>query len=135
MSVTTRHERSAESKGIGTELYERVAAFIVAMQLAFNTAVTLLEAGHSQEEVRAELAQRMNLQGAVITVVVAGATAYAGISVMSSIGSTLSLSQGDMFYNSSQALQDGINQFFTNLPTVFVVIALVLIVGYLTILR
>jgi hypothetical protein len=79
--------------------------------------------------------QSMNLVGAVLTVVIAGATAYAGINVMSSIGSTMSLTQNDTFYNSSQALQDGINSFFTNLPTVFVVIALVLIIGYLTLLR
>jgi hypothetical protein len=79
--------------------------------------------------------QSMNLVGAILTVVIAGATAYAGINVMSSIGSTMSLTQNDTFYNSSQALQDGINSFFTNLPTVFVVIALVLIIGYLTLLR
>jgi hypothetical protein len=79
--------------------------------------------------------QSMNLVGAILTVVIAGATAYAGINVMSSIAGSMSLSQGDMFYNSSTALQDGINSFFTNLPTVFVVIALVLIIGYLTLLR
>ena len=79
--------------------------------------------------------QSLNLVGAILTVVIAGATAYAGINVMSSIASSMSLSSGDMFYNSSTALQDGINSFFTNLPTVFVVIALVLIIGYLTLLR
>lgn len=91
--------------------------------------------GKEREEVKAELAQNLNLQNAVITVVVAGATAYAGINVMSEIGKTLALSQGDMFYNSSQSLESGINSFFTNMPTVFVVIALVLIIGYLTLLR
>ncbi len=47
----------------------------------------------------------------------------------------MSLGENDTFYNSSMALQDGIESFFTNLPTVFVVIALVLIIGYLTLLR
>jgi malonyl CoA-acyl carrier protein transacylase len=132
MAVAESHERNRSRIG---GVKTRILAMLAALVVAFKTATTLLKAGHSQAEVRAELAQRMNLQGAVVTVVVAGATAFAGISVMSSIGGTLALSQGDMFYNSSEALQDGINQFFTNLPTVFVVIALVLIVGYLTILR
>jgi hypothetical protein len=79
--------------------------------------------------------QSMNLVGAILTVVIAGATAYAGINVMSSIGQSMALTSNDTFYNSSVALQDGINSFFTNLPTVFVVIALVLIIGYLTLLR
>ncbi len=91
--------------------------------------------GHSKEEIEAELNQGMDLQGAVITVVVAGATAYVGINVMSSIAGSMDLAEGDMFYNSSEALQEGIQGFFTNLPTVFVVIALVLVISYLTILR
>lgn len=102
---------------------------------ARRRAVEMAEAGKSKEEIRAELEQSMNLVGAVLTVVIAGATAYAGINVMSSIGSSMALESGDLFYNSSVALEDGVNSFFTNLPTVFVVIALVLIIGYLTILR
>jgi hypothetical protein len=47
----------------------------------------------------------------------------------------MSLQSGDMFYNASQNLEDGISSFFSQMPTVFVVIALVLIIGYLTILR
>lgn len=102
---------------------------------AYSRAKTLADEGHSREEITAELQQNMNLQGAVITVVVAGATAYAGINVMNSIASSMSLTSGDEFYNSSQALEEGVQSFFTNLPTVFVVIALVLIIGYLTLLR
>ena len=85
--------------------------------------------------VPATLNQSIDLVSAILTVVIAGATAYAGINVMSSIGSTMSLTQGDMFYNASQSLQSGIESFFTQMPTVFVVIALVLVIGYLTILR
>jgi hypothetical protein len=47
----------------------------------------------------------------------------------------MSLQQGDMFYNASQDLENGIGTFFSQMPTVFVVIALVLIIGYLVILR
>jgi len=102
---------------------------------AFRRAKEMSEEGHSREEIETELQQRLNLQNAIITVVVGGATAYAGLNVMSSIGSSMNLSEGDMFYNASTSLESGIESFFTNLPTVFVVIALVLIIGYLTLLR
>lgn len=102
---------------------------------AWGEATHMRRMGHSREEIEAELNQGMDLQGAVITVVVAGATAYVGINVMSSIAGSMDLAEGDMFYNSSEALQEGIQGFFTNLPTVFVVIALVLVISYLTILR
>lgn len=105
------------------------------LKKAYAKARAMKDLGKSNSEIRAELEQQMNLQGAVITVVVAGATAYAGINVMSDIGETMGLTSGDLFYNSSQSLEDGVNSFFTNLPTVFVVIALVLVIGYLTILR
>jgi len=85
--------------------------------------------------VRGSLRQQMDLVGAILTVVIAGAVAYAGLNVMGSIASTMSLSEGDKFYNASQSLESGIESFFTNMPTVFIVIALVLIIGYLTILR
>ena len=102
---------------------------------AYRRAATLANQGHDREEITAELQQSMNLQGAVITVVVAGATAYAGINVMNSIAGSMSLNENSTFYNSSEALESGVESFFTNLPTVFVVIALVLIIGYLTLLR
>jgi len=84
---------------------------------------------------RESLHQQMDLVGAILTVVIAGAAAYAGINVMSNVAGTMSLTSGDMFYNASQSLGEGIDSFFTQLPTVFVVIALVLIISYLTILR
>jgi len=85
--------------------------------------------------IRESLHQQMDLVGAILTVVIAGAAAYAGINVMSNVAGTMSLTSGDMFYNASQSLSGGIDSFFTQLPTVFVVIALVLIISYLTILR
>jgi hypothetical protein len=81
------------------------------------------------------LHQSIDLVSAILTVVIAGAAAYAGINVMNSIGSSLALSSGDMFYNASQSLETGVSDFFQQMPTVFIVIALVLIIGYLTILR
>lgn len=102
---------------------------------AKRRASEMAEEGHTREEIEAELQQSLNLQNAIITVVVGGATAYAGLNVMSSIGQSMNLAQGDMFYNASQSLEQGIGDFFANLPTVFVVIALVLIIGYLTLLR
>lgn len=82
-----------------------------------------------------KLAQNVDLVGAILTVVIAGAAAYAGLNVMSNISETMTLEQGDMFYNASQNLEDGISSFFSQMPTVFVVIALVLIISYLVILR
>jgi hypothetical protein len=81
------------------------------------------------------LHQSVDLVSTIITVVIAGAAAYAGLNVMSNVASTMNLSQGDMFYNASTNLEDGISSFFSQMPTVFVVLALVLIIGYLAILR
>jgi len=111
-----------------------IESFVLSVRAARNTE-------GEADTVRESLHQQMDLVGAILTVVIAGAAAYAGINVMSSVGSSMSLSPGgpnttaDPFYNASQALEGGIDSFFTQLPTVFVVIALVLIISYLTILR
>jgi len=81
------------------------------------------------------LNQSIDLVSAILTVVIAGATAYAGLNVMSNIAGTMSLTSGDKFYNASESLESGISSFFSQMPTVFVVLALVLIIGYLTVLR
>lgn len=125
-------EQAAETLADAGESAKEKAAEVRAARVR---AVELAEQGASREEIETELNQSLSLQGAVITVIVAGATAYAGLNVMSSINDTMALTSGDAFYNSSQSLQNGISDFFTNLPTVFVVIALVLIIGYLTLLR
>jgi hypothetical protein len=138
MAAAQSHAQSHSTEPSTTrfaEFAEKGSAKMAELKRAQAKANELAASGHSRGEIRAHLKQNMNLQNAVITVVVAGATAYAGLQVMSTIGGTLSLSQGDMFYNASQSLQDGISSFFTQLPTVFVVIALVLVIGYLTILR
>jgi hypothetical protein len=79
--------------------------------------------------------QQLDLVSAILTVIIAGATAFAGINVMSSISASMSLASGDAFYEPMQDLQDGVGTFFQQLPTVFIFLALVLIIGYLTILR
>jgi hypothetical protein len=84
---------------------------------------------------RVVLDQQLDLVGAILTVIIAGATAFAGINVMSSIYGSMSLASGDPFYDASESLEGGIETFFTQLPTVFIVLALVLIIGYLTLLR
>lgn len=81
------------------------------------------------------LHQQLDLVGAILTVVVAGAVAYAGLNVMSSIEGTMSLANNSTFSSASDSLTDGISTFFQQMPTVFIVIALVLVIGYLTILR
>jgi hypothetical protein len=76
-----------------------------------------------------------DLQGTVLTVIIGGAAAITGLNVMQSITDSMALSSGDDFYNVSTSLQDGIGTFFQQLPTVFVVLALVLIISYLVLLR
>jgi len=137
MSVTT-HSDSERFETVAPDVAGAVEASkekAAELKEAKDIANAMAATGHSEDEIRERLEQDLSLQGAVITVVVAGATAYAGINVMSSIWDTMSLGENETFYNSSMALQDGIESFFTNLPTVFVVIALVLIIGYLTLLR
>jgi len=123
-----------ETLGYPDEVEDESSTMANAME-GFKTAREMAQDGHSREEIRTELKQGVDLQGAVLTVVIAGATAFVGISVMSSIGESMSLTSGDMFYNSSVALQEGIQGFFTNLPTVFIVLALVLVISYITLLR
>jgi len=137
MSVAT-HSESERFETVGPDVAGAVDASkekAAELKEAKDIANAMAATGASEDEIRERLEQDLSLQGAVITVVVAGATAYAGINVMSSIWGSMSIGENDTFYNASTALQDGIQSFFTNLPTVFVVIALVLIIGYLTLLR
>ena len=123
-------EREGPAFMTGAEkLAERFGEKVETVKMARRRAFLMAQDGASKEEIETKLNQSLSLQGAVITVIVAGATAYAGLNVMASIDDTMSLSSGDAFYNSSQSLQDGISDFFTNLPTVFVVIALAHVPG------
>lgn len=134
-SIGVQGEPGTGDESIVADAIESGKATAGEVREAHQRATEMAKLGYDRDDIEAELNQRLNLQNAIITVVVGGATAYAGLNVMSSIGSSMNLSEGDMFYNSSQSLEQGIGSFFTNLPTVFVVIALVLIIGYLTLLR
>lgn len=81
------------------------------------------------------LKQRVDLVAVMITVIIAGVVGYVGINIMSNTESSTGLTTGDPFYNSSQNLTDGLQQFFSQLETVFVVIVLVVVISYLMLLR
>lgn len=92
------------------------------------------------------LKQRLDLVAVMITVIIAGATGYVGIQIMNT---TVESGTGDVnvtqaevdpdnatgFENSSLDLTNGLEDFFGQLGTVFVVIVLVVIIGYLMLLR
>jgi ammonia channel protein AmtB len=81
------------------------------------------------------LKQRLDLVSVMVTVIIAGVVGYVGINIMSNTEDTTNLSSGDPFYNSQTNLTDGLQSFFSQLGTVFVVIVLVVIIGYLMLLR
>jgi len=81
------------------------------------------------------LKQRLDLVAVMITVIIAGVVGYVGINIMSNTQETTGLSSGDPFYQSQQNLTDGLQSFFSQLGTVFVVIVLVVVTGYLMLLR
>jgi predicted PurR-regulated permease PerM len=81
------------------------------------------------------LKQRLDLVSVMVTVIIAGVVGYVGINIMSNTSDTTNLSSGDPFYTSQENLTDGLQSFFSQLGTVFVVIVLVVIIGYLMLLR
>jgi len=81
------------------------------------------------------LKQRLDLVSVMVTVIIAGVVGYVGINIMSNTQDTTNLSSGDAFYSSQENLTDGLQSFFSQLGTVFVVIVLVVIIGYLMLLR
>jgi ammonia channel protein AmtB len=81
------------------------------------------------------LRQRLDLVAVMITVIIAGVVGYVGINIMSNTEQSTGLADGDPFYDSQNNLTDGLQQFFSQLQTVFVVIVLVVVIGYLMLLR
>jgi len=81
------------------------------------------------------LKQNLDLVAVMITVIIAGVVGYVGINIMSNTEQSTGLSAGDPFYDSQTNLTDGLQQFFSQLQTVFVVIVLVVVIGYLMLLR
>jgi len=84
---------------------------------------------------RQALMQRLDLVAVMVTVIIAGVVGYVGINIMSTTSQTTNLSSGDTFYNAQTNLTSGLSSFFSNLGTVFTVIVLVVIIGYLMLLR
>ena len=89
-----------------------------------------------------QLPQRLDLVSVMITVIIAGAVGYVGINIMSSTadnaglaGYNTDVANNTQWQNITLDLQDGLNSFFSQLGTVFVVIVLVVIIGYLMLLR
>lgn len=82
-----------------------------------------------------KLKQRLDLVAVMITVIIAGVVGYVGINIMQNTSDTTGLASGDEFYDAQTNLTDGLEQFFSNLGTVFVVIVLVVVIGYLMLLR
>jgi len=78
---------------------------------------------------------RADLPGVLIALIVAGVVGFVGIQVMSTVVDTTSVSQGDAFYNASQALQTGFDDAFGLIAVAFLVIVLAVIVTYLYGLR
>jgi len=78
---------------------------------------------------------RADLPGVLIALIVAGVVGFVGIQVMSTVVDTTSISQGQPFYNSSQALQTGFDDAFGLVAVAFLVIVLAVIVTYLYGLR
>lgn len=81
------------------------------------------------------LKQRLDLVAVMITVIIAGVVGYVGINIMSNTQETTGLSSGDPFYESQTNLTSGLQDFFSQLSTVFIVIVLVVVIGYLMLLR
>ena len=81
------------------------------------------------------LQQNFDLVAVMITVIIAGVVAYVGVNIMSNTQESTNISQGDPFYQSQTDLTEGLQQFFSQLETVFVVIVLVVVISYLMMLR
>jgi ammonia channel protein AmtB len=88
------------------------------------------------------LRQRLDLVAVMITVIIAGVVGYVGISIMSNTSQSSGLgdytadtANNTQWQNTTLNLHDGLNQFFSQIQTVFVVIVLTVVIGYLMLLR
>jgi hypothetical protein len=88
------------------------------------------------------LRQRLDLVAVMITVIIAGVVGYVGINIMSSTSDTAGMgdytsdpANNTQWQNTTLDLHNGLEQFFSQLGTVFTVIVLVVIIAYLMLLR
>lgn len=88
------------------------------------------------------LKQRLDLVSVMITVIIAGVVGYVGIQIMSNTAETAGMgdyntdvANNTQWQNSTLELQQGLESFFSQIGTVFIVIVLVVVIGYLMLLR
>lgn len=88
------------------------------------------------------LRQRLDLVAVMITVIIAGVVGYVGIQIMSSTADNAGLgdyntdtANNTQWQNTTLELQEGLDSFFSQVGTVFIVIVLVVVISYLTLLR
>ena len=88
------------------------------------------------------LQQQLDLVAVMITVIIAGVVGYVGIQIMSNTAETAGLggyttdtANNTVWQNSTLQLHNGLNSFFSQIGTVFIVIVLVVVIGYLMLLR
>ena len=88
------------------------------------------------------LRQRLDLVAVMITVIIAGVVGYVGINIMSNTAQNAGLgdynsdvANNTQWQNTTLQLQGGLDSFFSQIGTVFVVIVLVVVISYLTLLR
>lgn len=152
MSPTTRahapstrlEDRPYDDSHAVTKLADRAVA---GGQAALSSTLSRLGYGHKVDcaerkvdvdetaTANVRLGQRMDLVGVMLTLVIAGVVGFVGLFVMSDTAEQTSLSEGDMFYNASQDLTQGVSGAFGQLGIVFTVIILTVIVSYLTLMR
>lgn len=88
------------------------------------------------------LKQSLDLVAVMITVIIAGVVGYVGIQIMSNTATTAGLgdyttdvANNTQWQNSTLQLHNGLESFFSQVGTVFIVIVLVVVISYLMLLR
>lgn len=88
------------------------------------------------------LQQRLDLVSVMITVIIAGVVGYVGIRIMSDTADSAGLgdyttdtTNNTQWQNTTLELHDGLEAFFSQIGTVFIVVVLVVVIGYLMLLR
>jgi len=88
------------------------------------------------------LQQQLDLVAVMITVIIAGVVGYVGIQIMSNTASNAGLdgyttdtTNNTVWQNTTLDLHNGLDSFFSQIGTVFIVIVLVVVISYLMLLR
>jgi len=77
----------------------------------------------------------MDLPSVMIVLVIAAVVGFVGLQVMSTVIDSAGLQQGDPLYNSSESLQDAVNNAWSLIGVTFLVVILSVIIFYLYGLR